>query len=258
MLTFFQALILGLVEGITEFLPISSTGHLIITSSLLNAPTTSFTKSFEIIIQLGAIAAVAVLYAKRLWVNAEVLKRVVVAFIPTGLIGFLVYKIVKHYFLGNVNLVLWSMLIGGILIILFEKWHHEPQTEGEKLESISYGHALIIGLCQSLAVVPGVSRSATTILGGLWLGYKRQTIVEFSFLLAIPTMLAATGLDVLKNARTISQGGGMLVLVLGFVVSFVVALVVVRWLIGFIQKNTFIGFGIYRVVAAVLGFVILP
>lgn len=257
MLSFFHAILLGIVEGITEFLPISSTGHLVLASNLLQITETDFVKSFQIIIQLGAILAIAVLYWKQLLINRQVLKLVAIGFIPTGIIGLALYKIVKHYFLGNAHVVLWAMLIGGITLIVFEKLHKESAFEGEKVESISYYHAALIGCCQALAIIPGVSRSAATIVGGLWLGYKRKTIVEFSFLLAVPTMLAATGLDLLKNAGTIVRGGGLGILAVGFIVAFIVAFAVVKWLLGFIKNHTFMGFGIYRVLAAVVGFFII-
>ncbi len=252
-----HTLILAIVEGITEFLPISSTGHMVLTAAVLHIPETEFVKSFQIIIQLGAIAAVLMLYWRSLLVNFEVLKRVIVGFIPTGIIGLLLYKVVKQYLLGNVWVVLGSLFVGGLVIIIFEKFHHEPSTENETVEHISYKHAALIGLFQTIAIIPGVSRSAATIVGGLILGYKRKTIVEFSFLLAVPTMLAATGLDLLKNGKAILAGGGLGMLALGFVVAFVVALAAVKWLLGFVQKHTFIWFGMYRILVAIVGFFLL-
>lgn len=255
MLTIFQAIVLGIVEGITEFLPISSTGHMILVSALMHIQETDFVKSFEIIIQLGSILAVVVLYFKTLLVNWKVLSRVIVGFIPTGIIGLTVYKILKQYLLGNTSIVLWSLLIGGVLLIVFEHYHKEPAGESESLENITYRDAAIIGLFQAIAIIPGVSRSAATIVGGLLLGYKRKTVVEFSFLLAVPTMLAATGLDLLKNHSALS--GGATVLAVGFITSFIVALIAVKWLLKFIKNHTFTGFGIYRIAAAILGFIIL-
>lgn len=255
MLSVFQAIILGIVEGVTEFLPISSTGHMILTSSLLHITETDFVKSFEIIIQLGAILAVVVLYFKTLLVNWKILSRLIVGFIPTGIIGLTVYKILKQHLLGNTSIVLWSLLIGGALLIIFEHFHHEPAGETESLENITYRDAAIIGLFQATAIVPGVSRSAATIVGGLLLGYKRKTVVEFSFLLAIPTMLAASGLDLIKSHSALS--GGYSIVAIGFITSFIVALVIVKWFIKFIKTHTFTGLGIYRIAAAILGFIIL-
>ncbi len=250
-----HAIILGIIEGITEFLPISSTGHLILTSSLLEIPQTIFTKSFEIIIQFGAICSVIVLYWKKLW-DVETIKKLIVAFIPTGIIGLFLYKLVKTYLLGNTGVVLWALLIGGIALIVFELFHKESKNEKGGIESISYKQAFMIGLFQSIAIVPGVSRSAATIVGGLLSGLKRITIVEFSFLLAVPTMLAATSLDVFKSHGSFSadQFG---VLAVGFIVSFLVALVSIKFLLRFIQTHTFIPFGIYRIVVAILFWVMV-
>ena len=247
--------ILGVVEGVTEFLPISSTGHLILVGELLKIPATNFQKSFDIIIQLGAILSVIVLYWKTLW-NIEIIKKLIVAFIPTGIIGLSLYHIVKTYLIGNHTIVLWSLLLGGIALIIFELWHKEESTATARIEDISYRQAVYIGLFQSLAIIPGLSRSAATIVGGLVLGLSRVTIVEFSFLLAVPTMLAASGLDLIKNASSFStdQFG---TLALGFVVSFIVAIFSIKFLLGFIKKHNFIPFGIYRIVIAILFWMVI-
>jgi undecaprenyl-diphosphatase len=254
-MTLIQSLILGIVEGVTEFLPISSTGHLILAGQVLNLAPTDFLKSFEIIIQLGAILAVIFLYS-RLFLKIDNLKKVLVGFLPTGLIGLLVYKIVKIYLIGNGAVVLWSLGLGGLALIIFELWHREPEWETRGVEQISYRQALIIGLCQSVAIIPGVSRSAASIVGGLALGLKRQTVVEFSFLLAVPTMLAATGLDLFKNAGLFSGQQGS-VLAVGLLVSFIVALFSIKFLLGFIKNHNFIPFGIYRLGLALLGFLLV-
>ncbi len=270
MLHALQAIILGLVEGITEFLPISSTGHMILASHLMHLDETEFLKSFEIIIQLGAILAVLVLYWKKLLLNGKIFARVAVAFVPTAVIGLIFYKIVKTYLLGNTAVVLWALLIGGILLIAFEKLHKEKpaRTTGAvqsggasaedltlELESISYKQALMIGVFQSVAIIPGVSRSAATIVGGLLLGISRRAIVEFSFMLAVPTMAAAVGLDLLKTTYSFT-GGEWGMLAVGFVTAFVSALLAVRFLIRFIKDHTFVPFGIYRIIIA-LGFLLI-
>jgi undecaprenyl-diphosphatase len=160
-----QVMILGIVEGISEFLPISSTGHLILVSKLIGVIQTDFAKSFEIAIQLGAILAVVVLYWKRLLVNKEVFKRVVIAFIPTGILGFALYKMVKHYLLGNVNVTLVSLLLGGVLMIGWDrvfKWERKLT-----IEKLSMSKLLLIGIIQAISIVPGVSRAMATILAGL-------------------------------------------------------------------------------------------
>lgn len=243
-----HSIILGIVQGITEFLPISSTGHLILAEAVLKLQQGDFLKSFDIIIQLGSILAVIVLYWRK-FLDWEVLKRLAAAFIPTGILGLFLYKIVKTYLLGNDKVVLWSLLAGGVLLIMFEYWHKERPEAHDDLATISYGRAAIIGLFQTVAMIPGVSRSAATILGGLLLGLKRKTIVEFSFLLAVPTMVAATGLDLYKSAGQFSASEWDFLLV-GFITSFITAIAGIKFLLGFIKKYTFIPFGIYRILAA--------
>jgi len=256
-MTYLHTLILGIVEGVSEFLPISSTGHLILASDLLHLKQTDFQKSFEIAIQLGAILSVVVLYWRALLVNFEILKRVITAFIPTAILGFIFYKIIKKVLLGSNTVVLYSLLIGGIFLVLFELWHREKESATEELSAISYSKSFMIGLCQAVAMIPGVSRSAATIIGGLILGIKRKTIVEFSFLLSVPTMVAATGLDLMKSGGHFSLEEFHLLL-MGFISSFIVALLSIQWLIRFIKYHTFISFGIYRILISLLfWFVIL-
>jgi undecaprenyl-diphosphatase len=250
-----HALILGIIEGLTEFLPISSTGHLILASHLLRLPQTEFLKTFEISIQLGAILAVVVLYWRLLFLDSEVMKRLVVAFVPTALIGLVAYKSIKIW-LGSETIVVWMLLLGGIAIIAFELWHKEREDAFANVATLPYKTTFLIGLFQSIAMIPGVSRSGATILGGLFLGVARKTIVEFSFLLAVPTMVAATGLDLLKHAGSFStdQFG---VLAVGFLMAFAVAIVSIRLLLRFVQTNTFISFGVYRIVLALLFFALV-
>ena len=246
-----SSFILGCVEGITEFLPISSTGHLILTARLIGITQTNFLKSFEIAIQLGAILSVIVLYWKLLVTDLDMLKRLAVAFIPTAVIGLVFYKVVKYYLLGNSSVVLWALFLGGIFILVFEWFYQKKNMAPEGAESISYKQALLIGLFQSFALVPGVSRSAATIIGGLMLGLKRRTIVEFSFLLAVPTMACATALDLSKNAFSFSSSE-LIYLSVGFITSFITALLAIKFLLAFIRKNNFVSFGIYRIALALL------
>ncbi len=247
-MTLLQALVLGIVEGLTEFLPISSTGHLILAAKLLGLTQTDFQKSFEIVIQLGAIGAVVVLYW-RSFLRPKLLAKVIAGFIPTGVIGLGLYPLVKTYLLGNEMVVLGALAVGGLVLILFELWHREPPGAVGDVNSITYRQAVCIGLFQALAIVPGVSRSGATIVGGLAIGLKRETIVEYSFLLAVPTMLAATGLDLFKNASSFSaaQSG---VLAVGFIASFIVAMASIKFLLAFVRTRTFIPFGIYRLAVA--------
>ena len=246
-----QALVLSVVEGITEFLPVSSTGHLILTTQILGITESEFVKSFEIYIQLGAILAVVVLYFNKYKQNLAVWRNVLAAFIPTAVIGFILYKVVKTYLLGNSLVVVASLLIGGILLIWLEKKHQEKDQDVTKIEQLTLKQSFLIGLAQSLSIIPGVSRSASTILGAMFLGAKRTTAVEFSFLLAVPTMLAASGYDLLKSDFAFSANEWMLIAV-GFIGSFITALVIVKWFIQFVQKNTFIPFGVYRIIVAIL------
>lgn len=255
-MTIFHAIILGIVEGISEFLPISSTGHMILTSEILKIPSSVFLSSFEISIQLGAILAVVILYAKKVLTNFKLFGTIVIGFIPTAIFGVLLYKTVKNIFMGNSTIVVWSLLIGGIILIIFELLHKEKPGAVQEVEMIKPKQAFAVGLFQCLSMIPGVSRSAATIIGGLALGLSRKAIVEFSFLLAIPTMCAATGYDLIKTGINFSHNEwGMLAV--GFIVSFFVAFACVKWLIKFVQKHTFIPFGIYRIAVAVMFWLVI-
>lgn len=239
-----EASILGIVEGLTEFLPISSTAHLVIASDLLRIPESAFLSSFIIAIQLGAIASVVLLYWRTIFFDLETGKRVAVAFLPTAVAGFLLYQLLKEYLIESLSVIAWALLLGGIILILFEKFAGlVPRTE----ERLTYPRAFLVGCAQALAIVPGVSRAGATIIGGLALGLSRAKIVEFSFLLAIPTMLAATGYDLFKSAATFSATNWE-TLAAGFLVAFAAAYVTVRWLIRYIQTHSFELFGWYRVV----------
>jgi len=216
---------------------------MILASTLLKIQETDFVKSFEIIIQLGAILAVLLLYWKKLLTNKDTFIRVAIAFIPTAIVGLVLYKFIKNVLLGNPWIVVWSLGIGGILLMLLEKFHTEKQKNMSVLD------AFLIGVAQSLSIIPGVSRAAATIAGALFLGIPRETAVEFSFLLAIPTMAAATGLDLLKSGKHFT-GSQMELLAIGFFVAFITALASVKWFIGFVKTHTFIPFAIYRILAA--------
>ncbi len=253
-MTIIQSIILGIVEGVTEFLPISSTGHMILASKLMGIANSDFTKSFEIIIQLGSILAVVVLYWHRIWHGGkELWKKVAVAFLPTAVIGFLLYKVLKTYLLSNAIIVVWALALGGLALIAFEWWYAHAAARRAPKE-ITYKKSFTIGVAQALAIIPGVSRSGATIVAGMAMGITREAIVEFSFLLAIPTMAAATGYDFLKSSHSFnnSQLG---ILFIGFVVAFISAMLSVKWLVGFIKSHTFTAFGIYRIVVALFFFI---
>jgi len=252
-MTLLDSILLGALEGFTEFLPISSTGHLILLSELLGLPADEFVKSFMIAVQLGAITAVVLLYFRK-FLDIEVIKRLVVGFIPTGIIGFTLYQLIKDYLIGNSYIVVAALLLGGVALIVFELLHKESEDEPAEIRTLPYKQVALVGLFQSVAMIPGVSRSAATIVGGLLMGMRRATIVEFSFLLAVPTMAAATGYDVLKSFDSFPTDG-LGLLAVGFITSLVVALLSMKLLIGFVKKHTFIPFGIYRIVLAILFFV---
>jgi undecaprenyl-diphosphatase len=212
---------------------------------------TDFVKSFEIIIQLGAIFAIIFLYWKTVSRNKDIWKKIITAFIPTAIIGLMLYKIIKTFLLGNPVITLYALLIGGFILIILEKIYKEKEHHVDDIGKMSYKNAFLIGIFQSVSVIPGVSRSAATIISALFLGTKRKTAVEFSFLLAIPTMLAATALDVVKSNFSFSFSEYSILLV-GFIGSFIVAIFAVKFLLNFIKKHTFIPFGIYRILLAII------
>lgn len=245
-----QTLLLSIIEGVTEFLPISSTGHLILVSNLLKIPQTEFVKSFEIIIQLGAILAVVVIYFRKLINNFDLWKKITIAFIPSAIFGLFFYKYIKLYLIGNSSVVIWSLLIGGIVMLLFEKYFKKDL--GSKINDLRSGQLAVIGLLQVVSMVPGVSRAFATIFGGMIVGMNRKEATEFSFFLAIPTMLGATVLDISKTDMAIWSNGNMVSLLIGFVGSFVTAFVVIKWLIKYVESHNFVLFGWYRIIVGLL------
>lgn len=250
-----DTLILSIVEGLTEFLPISSTGHLILTSKLLGIVTTNFTETFNIVIQLGAILAVVVLYTKK-FLNVKTIKKLIVAFIPTGIVGMLLYPIIKGFLLGSSWVTLNALFWGGIALIIIEMIIKKSKSKEQesKLEDISYKQAFLIGCFQCLSIIPGMSRAAATIIGGLTVKLNRSVATEFSFLLAVPTMIAASGYDLYKSREFIAQGG-YLTLIVGTTLSFIFAMIAIKFLIGYVKKHDFKAFGIYRIILAVLFYI---
>lgn len=249
---YLQAIFLSLVEGITEFLPISSTGHLVLTAELLKIKQTEFVKSFEVIIQLGAIFSIIALYFKTLLSNKKLLGKLIIAFIPTAVLGLIFYSIIKQLLLGNIMVTLIALFVGGVFLIIFEKFYQEKKTlQLKTVDQLTYKKAFLIGLFQSVSMIPGVSRAGATIVGGLFLGLTRKAAVEFSFLLAVPTMFAATGLDLIKSEFNFTSYEYSL-LAVGFIGSFMTALLAVKFFLKFIEHHTFVGFGVYRIVAAII------
>lgn len=253
-MTLLESLVLGIVEGATEFLPVSSTGHLILTSSLLGILQSDFVKTFEIAIQLGAILAVVVLYFKSFF-DWRLLCKLAAAFVPTALIGLLVYPFFKSSLEGSALVVLLALLLGGVALIVFEKWYVVSRGELEPAlapRNLSWGQAIGVGLAQAVAIIPGVSRSGATIIGGLALGINRTTIVEFSFLLAVPTMAAATALSLYKGRALAFTSHEWSVLAVGFAAAFAVALASIHLLLSYVRHHSFTAFGIYRILLSLI------
>lgn len=249
-MTILQSLILSAVEGLTEFLPISSTGHLILASRLLRLPQTEFVKTFEIVIQAGAILAVVVLYSKKLFSNRALWSRLLIAFLPTALVGLLLYPFIKHVLIGNTAVVLMSLALGGIFLIVFERFY-KPRYTQTPLENLSYRSVFLIGLTQAVSIIPGVSRAGASIVGGILLGLSRTTAAEFSFLLAVPTILAAALLDLTQTGFIFSTQEYFMLL-LGFIGSFITAYLAIKTFINYLQSHTLNAFGVYRIALVIL------
>jgi undecaprenyl-diphosphatase len=243
-MNFVQALVLGVVEGLTEFLPVSSTAHLMIISDLWKISPSDYLKTFEIAIQLGAMMAVVIFFAKKIISEPSLVREIIIGFIPTGVIGFFVYPLVK-WLIGYVWVALVALLIGGVFIIFFEKYFHPKDFH------LTPQRAFLIGLCQCASFIPGVSRALATITGGMIAGLSRQAAVEFSFLLAIPTVAAATLFDVYKNISLFNSGNWQ-TLAMGFAAAFVSALLGIKLLLGLSQKANLKWFGVYRIIIALV------
>ena len=247
-----QAFILGIVEGLTEFLPVSSTGHMILTTSILGMQLDDFWRSFLIIIQLGSILAVIFVFWRRLFAGLSIWFKLAIGFVPTGLIGLFVYKHISTLFNGYV--VVFMLILGGLVFIIIEKTHKNKAYKINSLDEVSFLHAFAIGLVQSLAMIPGTSRSGASIVGGLLLGLNRKVAAEFSFLLAIPTMIIATSYNIYKHPELLSNANSFTPLAIGFITAFIVAVLIIKLFLKFISKFSFTPFGIYRIL---LGFLFL-
>jgi undecaprenyl-diphosphatase len=245
-----QTIILAIIEGITEFLPVSSTGHMILASSFMKIQNDSFVKTFEIAIQLGAIMAIVILYYKRFLKGIEIYIKLGIAFIPTAVVGFLAYKTIKMY-LFNPWVVSISLILGGIILIVIDKHVVARKTKYMDLENISYKHSFFIGVAQCFSMIPGVSRAAATIIGGVFNGLDKKQATEFSFLLAVPTMFAASGYDLLKTDAAISANE-LILLAIGFVVAFASAWIAVKVFLKIIENYGFKYFGYYRIIIGVV------
>jgi len=241
-----QAVILGIIEGITEFLPISSTGHLIVVSDWLSIDQTAENKAFEVIIQFSAILAVIMNYKDKFSLEHKALwAKVVLAFIPIGTVGLLFHHQIKAFF--NVPTVGVMFIVGGIIFLIVEYFYKESSAHVSNVEDISYKQAFWIGVAQVFALVPGTSRAGASIIGALLVGLDRKASAEFSFLLALPVLAAAAGFDLLKNYNAFSQDD-LFILMIGFITSFFIAYLTIKVFIRFLQHFTFVGFGIYRII----------
>lgn len=250
MINTFESIVLGIVEGLTEFLPISSTGHLMVTSSLLGIGEDAFTKAFTVAIQFGAILAVVVLYWKRFFKSFKFYYKLFVAFLPAGILGFLLIHKIDEM-LGNVMVVVWTFFIGGVILLFVDRWFRNAEKQPDK--EVKYSNAFVIGLFQAVSMIPGVSRSAATIVGGLSQKLNKKTAVEFSFFLAVPTMFMATAFKLFQYYKEGDgfQGQEIGALLIGNVVAFVVAMAAIKFFITYLQKHGFRVFGIYRILAAI-------
>ena len=245
-----QSIILGLIEGATEFLPISSTGHMIVASQWMGIAQNDENKAFEVIIQLAAILAVVANYREKFsFAYIELWKKVVLAFIPLGIVGFLFHKQIKAMF--TVDIVAVMFIVGGIIFLIVEYFHKDKVYPVEKVEDLSYRQALWIGIAQVFALIPGTSRAGASIIGAMLVGLSRKASAEFSFLLALPVMMAASGFDLLKHYQDFA-GSDWMILLTGFVVAFISAWLVMRLFIQFLERFTFVAFGVYRILFGIL------
>ncbi|NLY04396.1 MAG: undecaprenyl-diphosphate phosphatase [Campylobacter sp.] len=252
-MTIINAIILGIVEGLTEFLPVSSTGHLILTSHILGLEQTDLLKCFEVVIQLGSILAVVFMFFDRLKQDIKLWIKLIIGFIPTAIIGLLLYSTIKSLF--EPSIVAYMLILWGIVFIIVEilRKKHLPKHEVTKLDDISFKQAFIIGFSQCLAMVPGTSRSGITIITGLLSGLSRKVAAEFSFLLAIPTMFAATIYDSYKNINYfVGNLDKMWLFLLGGVTAFIVAIFAIKTFLKFVSKFDYIPFGIYRILVGLI------
>ena len=245
-----EAIIIAVIEGLTEFLPISSTGHMILASAAMKIHENEFVKTYEIAIQLGAILAIALMYIKRFFQGFEIYIKLFIAFIPSAFIGFLAYSFIKEA-LFNPIVVSVSLIIGGIILILIDNKIVNQQTETESLEKIPYKNAFFIGLIQCFSMIPGTSRAAATIIGGVFNGFDKKQATEFSFLLAVPTMFAATGYELLKTPVDFSNDE-IILLSTGLVFAFISAWVAVKIFLGIVERYGFKYFGYYRIALGLL------
>jgi len=250
-----QAIIIGFIEGFTEFLPISSTGHMIVASKFLGIEQSAVIKAYEVIIQFAAILAVMLLYKDKINLKEiDLWTKIMAAFLPLAIIGFLLKDWVKEIFV--IETVAWMFIVGGIIFIVVEYFHKDEQKKSKEVEEITWFQAMSIGFGQVLSLVPGTSRAGSTIISGMLSGVNRKASTEFSFLLAIPVMMAVSGYDLLKHYDQFINAD-LTAFIIGFVVAFVVAYITIKLFMVFLERFTFIAFGIYRIIFGIILLMIL-
>lgn len=254
-MNYIQSVIIAIIEGLTEFLPISSTGHMILASAAMKIHENEFAKTFQIVIQLGAILAIAIMYMKRFLRGINIYLKLIVAFIPTAIVGFLAYDFIKTY-LFNPMVVSISLIIGGIILIIIDKKVENRKSEIKEVEDIPYKNAFYIGLIQCLSMIPGTSRAAATIIGGVFNRFDKKQATEFSFLLAVPTMFAAGGYDLLKTPIDFTREE-IIMLISGLFFAFVSAWIAVKIFLRIVEKYGFQYFGYYRIALGIIFLIFL-
>ena len=246
----FQAIIIGIIEGFTEFLPISSTGHMIVASEFLGVPQSALTKAYEVIIQFAAILAVMLIYKEKITFKQRALwTKLFAAFLPLAVVGYIFKDQIKALF--TVETVAWMFIVGGVIFLIVEYFYEEKESHISTVEEVTFMQAVWVGIAQVFALIPGTSRAGATIIGGLLVGMDRKTSAEFSFLLAIPVMAAVSGYDFLKHYEDFANAD-LTAFVIGFVVAFIVAYITIKLFLAFIQRFTFVAFGMYRILFGII------
>jgi undecaprenyl-diphosphatase len=255
-MSIFDTIILGIIEGITEFLPISSTGHLIVASEFLGLEQNNVNKAFEVIIQFAAILAVVLNYPSKFTLShIDLWTKIFIAFLPIAIVGFIFSSQIKAMF--SVEIVAYMFIIGGIVFLIVEKFYDEKKTHTMDVEDVTYKQAAWIGFAQIFALIPGTSRAGSSIIGSMLVGMNRKASAEFSFLLAFPVMCATTAYDLFKHHEELLNDANLINLAVGFVVSFIVAFGAIKLFLKFLENFTFVAFGIYRIIFGILLLIIL-
>ncbi len=246
----FQAVIIGVIEGVTEFLPISSTGHMIVASEFLGIDQSVLTKAYEVIIQFAAILAVVLIYREKIDIKQiDLWSKIMAAFLPLAVVGYIFKDEIKSLF--NVQTVAWMFIAGGIIFLIVEYFYKEKKHHVSEVEDVSWSQAVWIGMAQVFSLIPGTSRAGATIIGGMLAGLSRKASMEFSFLLAIPVMAAVSGYDLLRHYKDFADADWT-AFVIGFIVAFIVAYATIKLFLAFIQRFTFVAFGLYRILFGII------